>query len=379
MSSVDTPDNYTHDTLFEIFLQHLVGVSAEPLQAQIKALTKTPSRRPKSILALYQSTTLSPDEIAIIRLLLHVPQDLELTATSFLGVIEELSRARHGYRHLEDFEYLLKQAEPYKNWRKIIGLSTLSLASTGVFVGISANLAPVIQEIINKTFKFTISTLTNTPLVLLVYNSIFILYQSIYSVYYDTFKTPEKRLQNWLAGTIRPTFSLSAYAISLASKHTLPLAAMTCIIASSLVDVINSLWNYYHLMPVLDAPDETAPIGERLNYIRQKERFERTHQIVCINLVASLIVATIVILLELFPPTFFFLNLVAISSLLAVNLMGSHLVQKGHAKGAEKLQKALMIELNKPPLKTTSTRQAHFFSDIADNDEPLIDCNSCSL
>ena len=353
------------DTLFKILEAHLKGEKQRKLRKALETLAKQENM---SVRALYEKTYISPRKRRILEELLWVQTSDIPKKTNLLAWMEAHAKNNQGYRHLEDFDYLMTLSEPGQSWSKTLGKTAMSLTLTGIFLSVASDIIPDLKRILDNTLKITASVFNNTPLLLLVYNSIFVLVQTFYSAKYESFKTPQRRLQNWLAGTLRPAFSLTAYALCLTADGTFTPLSIAFIIASSMVNVIDSLWNFYQIVAIPEKPPVSAPLGERLNYIRQVHRLERAEANIAIDFSASVTILGLVIILQIFPP-----NLVltaAITGCILIVAIASNIMNKMvHDKGARDLQNALAEEVN-PGRKTRmsqSTTASSVFSFFSRN------------
>jgi hypothetical protein len=355
------------NALYKILKSHLKGGKQKHLSRALQALSKQENL---STRALYQDAYISPRKRRILAELLWVEPNSVPTQKTLLAWMEKHAQANQGYRHLEDFDCLLTLADPGRSWPKVLGLSLVSVLFSAAFLNAASDIVPQIRNILRHTLKITASVFKNTPLLLLVYNSIFILAQTFYSFHYDQFKTPEKRLQNWLAGTLRPAFSLTAYSLCLAANGVFTPLSIGFIIASSLVNVLDSLWNFYQIISISDKPLASAPLGERLNYVRQEERLARARTTIALDFTASVSILALVIILEAFPPTLI-LTASVTACILLVALANSLITQIVHTNGAEALQRALKKESNPgaipAPAPNTTSAIFNFFSTTVPN------------
>ncbi len=335
------------DTLFKILEDHLLGVGRGILRARLEDLCNDEKQGGKDALTLYQEAHISKENANKLMRLLCVSSEFKEPDTLF-GWIKTLSQKDYGHRHLEDFYYLLQEVNPRKSWAMPLFLTTVATAFSAIYFSIRPSHMQIVEDfiqrlmpIVGKFFSTTFSVLRNFPLTMIIYNAAIVIPRQAFSAaFYDTFRTPFKRFQKWLTGTLTSALSLTAYALCYAAKGVFTPAAVGFAIASSLVDVVNSFFNFSQLRPIGDEPLVSAPLEEKLDYIRQKERQARTAKTVGVNLVASLFISLSVLLWAFLPPSFpivigsiVFITLVEMTKKATLNYI--------HTKSAERVQKEL--------------------------------------
>ncbi len=351
------------DALFKILEDHLHGVGRGILRARLEDLCNDEKRGGKDALTLYKEAHISKENAERLTRLLCVSQAFNEPDTLF-GWIKTLSQKNYGHRHLEDFYDLLQEVKPRKSWAKPLFFTTLWTAITAIYFSIRPDHMTVVENffarftpIVGKFLSTTFSVLKNIPLVLIIYNALLIPAHAFHAVFHDTFRTPIKRFQKWLTATLSAALSLAAYALCYAAKGVFTPLAVGFAIASSLVDVASSFFNFYHLKPIGDEPLKTAPLEEKLDYIRQRERQARTAKTIGVNLLASLLISTSVILWGLLPPSF----PIVIGSMVFITLVG--LTKKAtlnyiHTRSAEFTQKELQeVSFDYEPSSGQNTHQ----------------------
>ena len=334
------------DSLFNILHDHLNGVARGILRARLEDLCNDTKQGGKSALTLYSEAHISKANLDKLRKTLSISEKFQEPDTLFEW-IKLLSQKNYAHRHLEDFYHLLQEVKPRKSWAITLFFTTLFSAISAILLNskpaylqaleqLIARITPVIAQFLSTTF----SVLKNIPLVLLMYSILCIPSQAFHSYFHDTFRSHPKRFQKWLTGTLPAVLSLTSYALCYAAGGVFTPIAVGFFITSSFVTVLSSLFNFYHLKPIGADPLKVAPLEEKLDYIRQKERQARTIKTIGVNLVASVLVSIAVILWGVLPPSFtmmigciIFINLVGFTKNATLNYI--------HTQSAELLQKEL--------------------------------------
>ncbi len=332
-----------NDDLFTILEDHLHGVGRGILRARLEYLCNDAG---KNALTLYNEAQISKNNAIKLTTLLCCSEKIKEPDTLF-GWIKTLSQKDYGHRHLEDFYHLVKEVKPRKSYALPLFLTTLGTALGGFFLALMPEKMRVLERIIANTLpiaasflQVTFSVLKNIPLVVLMYDIACIPYHAFHSIHHNALRTLPKRIQKGIADTLPPIFSLISYALCYGAQGVFTPAAVGFFIASSLVGVVNSFVNLNQLKPLDKKPAKSAPLEEKLDYIRQKERRARTTQTVFINLVSSVLISITAILWGLFPPSF----VVMLGSIAFISLVGftkSATLTRIHIKGSETLQKEL--------------------------------------
>jgi hypothetical protein len=335
-----------NDTLFKILEDHLMGEERGILQARLQKLCEHERSAGKSALTLYSEAHISERELERLTQLLCTTEAFSQSDNLF-GWIKRLSQKNYSHRHLEDFYHLIKDITPQHSWATPLFFITLGTALSGIYLTLipehmraleafAIEIAPIIMGFLQTTF----SVLKNIPLLLIIYNAICIPSRTFHSIFTDTFRSPEKRLQKWATAILPPIFSLCSYYLCYAANGVFTPLAVVFFIASSLIGVMNAFLNLYQLKELGDEPGECETLEIKLDFIRQEARLERTKQTITVNLIASILISINVVLWALLPPSFF----IMISSILFINLVGftkNAMLNRIHRKGAECLQKNL--------------------------------------
>ena len=334
------------DALFNILEDHLNGVARGILRAKLEDLCNHEKQGGKDALTLYDEARISKANLEKLKQTLSISEKFEEPDTLFEW-IKLLSQKNYAHRHLEDFYHLLQEVKPRKSWAIPLFITTLFSAISAIYLSskpenmqalerLIARITPIITHFLSTTF----SVLKNIPLVLLIYSILCIPSQAFHSYFHDTFRSYPKRFQKWLTGTLPAALSLVSYALCYAAGGIFTPLALGFFITSSFITVLSSLFNFYHLKPIGDEPLKTAPLEEKLDHIRQKERQARTVKTIRVNLVASVFVSISIILWGLLPPSF----TIMIGCIVFINLVGftkNATLNYIHTQSAEILQKEL--------------------------------------
>lgn len=335
------------NALFAILEEHLTGVGRGILRAKLEDLCNNDKYGGKSALTLFNEAHISADNAEKLKTLLCVTSHFNEPDT-LLGWIKVLSQKDYGHRHLEDFYHLVREVKPRKSWAVPLFLTTLATAVGGLYLSIVPkhlialeNLVLKVLPIISTFLQTTFSILRNIPLALLIKTIISVPYTAYLSFSHNHLRSLPKRIQKWAADVLPDVLSFIAYAICYSAKGVFTPLAVGFFITSSLVAVVNSLFNFYQLRPIGEEPlKDKAPLEVKLDYIRQKERRSRTAQTALVNLVASVLVSLTVILWGIFPPSF----MIMVGAIIFINLVEftkNAMLTRIHTKGAENLQKEL--------------------------------------
>lgn len=395
--------------LFNIIIDHLKGTSRDTLQGRLQTQCDGKKFGGKNAVQLYKSIQFNWEDLskqdeqdiqALIALL--YPYEPHKTFDSLpdnlYACLEYFGQDKTSHRHLEDFNHLLKSVDQRKNHALTLFMLTVFTGGLGLYLYLVPQHFKALEAFIYKTapivaefLKSTFSILKNIPLLLMVYNMLTIPVQ-LYASYYDTFRSPWRRFQRWLVGTLPAALTLTAYLLSyLAGGVFTPLAA-SLFFASSFVEVISSAINLY-LLDDEEARDisKLTSLEQRLDLIRYNHRRARTKETILVNLVAAAFVAATVTLWCIFPPSL----LVMIGCIIFINLINftrSSTLSLIHTSGAKDLQVALEEEVryddipeevsdasDKPPAPHT---KLSFFKDRAGeeavNKEPLDTEQTCT-
>ncbi len=338
-----------NDTLFKILEDHLMGEERGILHARLQKMCDHEKDGGKSALALYNEAAVSETELARLTQLLCISETFNQTDNLF-GWVKTFSQKNYGHRHLEDFHHLIKHITPQQSWAMTLVFLTLGTAISGIYLTLIPEhmraletLVIELMPIITSFLQTTFSVLRNIPLLLIIYNAICIPLRTYHSIFNDTFRSPEKRLQKWAAAVLPPIFSLTSYYLCYAANGVFTPLAVVFFIASSFIGVVDGLFNFYQLKELGHQPAETEPLEIKLDFIRQEARLGRTKQTITVNLIASILISVNVILWALLPPSFFTM----ISSIIFINLVGftkSAMLNRIHRKDAEHLQRKLEEE-----------------------------------
>ena len=299
MSQTISIKSVQRDTvLFQILEAHLCGAACQQLTDTLQHLIQVEDK--KSAVAFYRDAHLSAKNKKKLLALLNIaePAKTETPDNTLLAWIEYLAQKNAGYGHLQDFHYLLKQVTPEKkplNPSLIISiLAIISRLSINILYCFRHNLPQAIHAM-TKTFN-------RLPLIALIANTCYILNQTYLFIFYDHIMTPNKRLHTWLSGTLKPLFYLTAYAIKIAQAGITTQLSSSFFIIASFIHFISNLWQFYHLPPALNRPEENANINEKRNYIRQTERTERHLKNSMLNVTCAGFIAGLTIFSCVFPP-----------------------------------------------------------------------------
>ena len=215
------------DSLFKILEDHLLGEERGILQARLQKLCDHERKGGKNALTLYHQAPISEAELEKLFALLLVsePSQSFTRPTNLLDWVKILSHKNYGHRHLEDFHHLIKDITPQKSWAMPLFFMTLGTAVSGIYLSLMPahmqaleafliKIMPLIMDFLQTTF----SVLKNIPLLLLIYNAICIPSRTLHSLFEDTLRSPEKRLQKWLTAILPPTFSLISYYLCYAAN-----------------------------------------------------------------------------------------------------------------------------------------------------------------
>ncbi len=329
------------DVLFEILEAHLTGAKSAGLKITLEMLCE--HENGTSAMALYSEAGLSYINQKKLTELLHL-SDTANPPKTLLGWIEKLTQENAGYGHLQDFHYFIKKIKTTQDSMSVI--KKVALISTLINLSLKClqaleSFIPDLKTKMPGALSTIATTLRELPLIALVTNCCYILNQTYQTIYNDTFMTPAKRFQRWTAGTLRPALSLTAYALCIAQQGISTTLSTAFLITSSLVSVVNSTWNFYHLPPKITDPLKTASEGEKLNYIRQQDRFDRTIKSTVANLSVAVLVSGLAIFLRVFPPT----TLLSISIPICMQII-NFVKDKIHTYIHTESAKALQINLN---------------------------------
>ncbi len=339
-----------NQNLFNVLENYLNGTEPGITCATLQAICDDEHHGGKSALALYQKAKLSKENFKKLHQRLQTQSTTFYPRYSLYDWIQSLSQRDCGHRQLEDFHYILQQITPHETYTTELSIATLITALGGIDLFLVPAHMQAVEAAIHRLtplvinfLKTTFSVLKNIQVVLFSYTALCVPLQLYHSLYYDTFRSPEKRFQKWLAGTLPPALSLISYYLCYTANGVFTPTATLLFIVSSLVPVAHSWYNRSQLKPIGEPPSEDAPIDVKRDYIRQVERLERTKETIRVNLGASVLTSISVILWCLLPPSFF----VTIASVLFINLVGftqSAMLNHTHKKGAEKLQRELRTE-----------------------------------
>ncbi|MDX2345618.1 MAG: hypothetical protein QNK11_01895 [Legionella sp.] len=386
-----SPDKLKKE-LLQHLEDHLQGVERATLRGRLQRLC---NKTEKDAITLYREAHITTDDLKMLGDRLYLPSRIiesnqaaynAISGKAFnknqntflnqikkqLGLTNDGDRATlfywiqsyaqegYGHGHLLDFHHLIQDIKPTKDWSVPLFFTTFVSASTAIYFYFSPEQLLAFERLVAKTvvmlselLEATFSILRNIPLVLLIYNAICIPHATYKTIYHDTFRAPQKRLQKWVTNTVPSIFSLVSYALCFAANGVFTPLAVSFFIASSFIAVFNSFFNLFQLTKLGEAPKHNAPFNEKADYLRQQERLDRTRSTIKVNLTASVLISAAVLIWGLFPPSL----LIMVGSILFINLVGftkNFVLQRIHSDGAEELQITLMETLKEstPPQET---------------------------
>ncbi len=368
-------DTLQQQALIAIVNDYLQGATLAQIELSLKKLCNTTHHNAKY---LYQHAQIDAIACQTLFQTLNLPQELAShydKSESLFVLLKRLHEDGYGHNHLD---YLLKRInhiKPQRFWRRVMIAVVSTMGVGSYFIATQQNPLRWLYEltiilfpsIVLNWLKRTFSLLKNIPLVAIIYNSCWLVWD-VFNRFYYGFANIKQKLIATAFDVLTKGAIIVGYVITIVAAGVATPVAGILFIFSAMMDVAESIVNFISIMnkPLLATAQQTH--AQQIDQVRQKNQQRLVSNTLWIK-VSAAILTSVAVAVWCFCPLNFVLVLSVIASMILISTIKSMVINQIEYNHSVWLQ----TEIRRLPIHKAATLTPKSLTKSSTSDKPNVE------